>query len=239
MPALIQLAENSENIKLFWEIEQNPSVIFFKLYWSLDQETGFVLLATNIANQASIARRYTGYNFTRSSIGLTEKQPFFLRITTVDDSLVESPPGDVRRIPAVLDEPPTVGTTEVAYTQPHGWDKLANTWRRLNSYARRDGTSELIQNAGLLEPDVKSKLIGTISEQILFDNDVKVVEVFNYSSSNIIFVDTTGQGADPDKHMPVLPQTYYVFEINIAKENGIAIISSGSSTDVRIIGHFG
>jgi hypothetical protein len=235
----IQLAENSENIKLFWDPVSNPpDVKYFNIYWSLTKDAPYTLFDTYISNYASFADRYVGKSFTRSSLGLQENQPFYLKISSVNELNIVLETSNPRRIPAVLDEPPTVNSTEVAYSQEHGWDPISNTWRRLNTYAKRDGSSELVVSSGIAHQEVKSQIVGQVSVPITFTHDVRVVEIYNYSESARIFVNTKGSPADASLHIPVMPMSYYVFETNPLIEEGISIVSNTPNTDVRIIGHY-
>ena len=97
----VQLYENSSKVTVFWDLESPIAVESFNLYWSLTGEPGtFILLRTDIPNFGSFGKKYTAAYVNRTDLGLTEKDSFYVAISSISTTAqVESPLGIPRIIP--------------------------------------------------------------------------------------------------------------------------------------------
>ncbi|MDD5650056.1 MAG: hypothetical protein PHF86_06535 [Candidatus Nanoarchaeia archaeon] len=83
-----------------------------------------------------------------------------------------------------------------------------------------------------------SRLIGLTSSTINFSQDVVAFEIANNSETATIFLNISGGVATLTSGIPIYPKQYYAADKKIKQATGISLISTGSLTDVRIIGHF-
>lgn len=88
------------------------------------------------------------------------------------------------------------------------------------------------------ELEEKSSLIGMESTNIKFSQDIISIEIANNSETATIYLDLSGNVITVSKGIPIYPKQYYAADKKIKQINGISLISTETSTDVRIIGHF-
>lgn len=99
----VQIYEKGERVTVFWELMAGARK--FNLYWSKTGSAGsFALLQDNIPNFASLGKKYTKHSFDRSFIGLSISDTFYLAITWVNGTGVESALGIPRIIPYEVDQ---------------------------------------------------------------------------------------------------------------------------------------
>jgi hypothetical protein len=84
----------------------------------------------------------------------------------------------------------------------------------------------------------QSQLIGLVSTNVTFSQDVMVIEIANASTTAIIYLNIDGSPALVTKGIPIYPQGYYAAERKILQATGICLISDTINADVRIVGHY-
>lgn len=206
LPA-IQLHENSEKVTVYWDLL--PGAKKFKIYWSPTGALGtFSLLQGNIPNFGSFGKKATGFSFSRSLIGLTEGDTFYLAITAVDSLDVESDKGVPRLIPYLADQPADGGAVNSPITVSEN-----------------------------LSTHVASSVASRIkfTHDVVF---MEVFNKSNADRSSVLFVDITGVDATAEKSMPVYPLVYYTVFRNLSKDNGVSLITDRDVADVRIVVHY-
>jgi hypothetical protein len=113
----IQLYENSSKVTVFWDLLSPATVASYNLYWSNTGDTGtFVLLRTDIPNFGSFGKKYTAAYLDRAEISLSEKDSFYLAITSVSTLGAESPLGTARLIPYLSDQNVDAGSVNSPVT---------------------------------------------------------------------------------------------------------------------------
>lgn len=107
----VQLYENtSTKVQLFWDLASS-AVSSFNVYWSATGTVGsYVLLKTGIPNFGTFGKKYTNYLFLRADLGLTEKDSFYVALTSVDAIGAESPMGTGRLVPYLADQMADAGS---------------------------------------------------------------------------------------------------------------------------------
>jgi len=234
----INMEENTEQICLFWEPLDDPSIKMFNLYWSLDKHLAFSLITECVPNTFNYHDKYTKVCFDRTDIGLPENKDFYVRIVSADFSNTEIEEGEPKYIPQVNDPSMKVETTANRFSELFGYDKRTNEWYKLQAHLVVDQESaQIIPNCGLTECFNESKVISTTSENISFLKEVKLIEIFNMSETSTIYIELCGGDADPATSMPIFPQTYYAFSWNVRPDKGFNIIADPDPADVRIVGH--
>jgi len=83
-----------------------------------------------------------------------------------------------------------------------------------------------------------SSSINMSSSTIKFSQDVMGIEIANNSETATVFLNISGGTATLSTGIPIYPKQYYAADRKIKQDIGISLISSETSTDVRIIGHF-
>jgi len=206
LPA-IQLHENSEKITVYWDLL--PGAKKFRLYWSPTGSAGtFNLLQDNIPNFGTFGKRATSASFNRAKIGLTEGDTFYLSITSVDGSSVESSLGTPRLIPYIADQMADAGALNSPIT-----------------------ASENISTHVANSNATRIKFTHDVTFMEIFNNS-------NAAKTAVVYVDITGVDATVTKSMPVYPLVYYTIFRNLSKDNGVSIITDGDIADVRIVVHY-
>lgn len=107
----VQLYENtSTKVQLFWDLASS-AVASFNVYWSATGTAGsYILLKTGIPNFGTFGKKYTNYLFNRADLSLTEKDSFYVAITSVDAIGAESPIGTGRLVPYLADQMADAGS---------------------------------------------------------------------------------------------------------------------------------
>lgn len=212
----IQVKSNLSEVTLFWDLDTDPLVNSFNLYWSLGKNTAssvigddrvfahFTLIKKFVPNSPTYGKKSTSVTFSRSSIGMGEEKSFYVAISSNSEgSPTESELGTPRFIPSLADQPSDAG----AY------------------------------NSSLISSENYSQKIGTTPVRVTFDTDVKVLELKSFNTQGYIFVDVTGLDAHPLTGMPLDPGQYYVVDRNISKDTGVSFVASQEDLDLRIIAH--
>jgi hypothetical protein len=127
----ISIKENTNRIKIFWDFDRSSVYVSFNLYYSLDNGS-FSLLDSGIINQPTSYGKIIDYSFMRNDIGVTINTPFYLRLTGVDASAVESPPGLSKRVNSENDPVPvTTTSTQNIIGHMVGYDSVIKGWRKI------------------------------------------------------------------------------------------------------------
>lgn len=200
----IQIYENTyTKVMLFWDLTTG-GVESFHLFWSPTGLAGsFVLLRPNIPNYGIFGKRYTSCTFYRADIGLTEKDPFYVAISSEIGGVV-SPMGPYRIIPHIVDQ-----TVEVSS-----------------------------DNSPLANAENHSQVVGAVPVRVVFTQDIKLIEVFNNSATEVLYIELSGFDADPLRSMPIYPLVYYTAFTNLAMQTGFSVVSGGGVADARIVVHY-
>jgi len=141
---------------------------------------------------------------------------------------------DIHNADAHIDGADVSDMTEVTYQQIAGLDRVNNIIRSINV----DNKGKIII-APYKNSENKSQAIGVASINITFTQDVYVVAITNNSNSAKIHVNIVGGTASiTTSELIVYPRETLVIEKEILTANGISLISSIASTDVRIVGLF-
>jgi hypothetical protein len=89
-----------------------------------------------------------------------------------------------------------------------------------------------------VDSEDKSELIGIASASVKFSQDVVGIEIANNSETATIFLNIAGGTATLSTGIPIYPKQYYSADKKIKRDVGISLISTETSTDVRIVGHY-
>jgi hypothetical protein len=84
----------------------------------------------------------------------------------------------------------------------------------------------------------KQLIANGTAQRVTFTQDLKQLEVFNFTQDVAVFIDVTGLNADPALSMPLMPYGFYSIGRNLSKDTGISIISPDGNADIRIVAHF-
>lgn len=131
LPPINVFFNSQEKIQLFWEYVTDPSIKSFNVYWSLDGLT-FTKFDKTAKNDRGFYDKYVLYEFNRSTIGVSPSTEFFIRITSVNASSVESSPGESIKIQVSQDREEETNRSSIPFfMQMHGYDETYKVWRRI------------------------------------------------------------------------------------------------------------
>lgn len=107
----VQLYENtSTKVQIFWDLASS-AVASFNVYWSATGIVGsYVLLRSGIPNFGTFGKKYTNYAFLRADLSLTEKDSFYVAISSMDALGAESSMGTGRLVPYLADQMADAGS---------------------------------------------------------------------------------------------------------------------------------
>lgn len=105
-------------------------------------------------------------------------------------------------------------------------------------YISDQPVSEGANHSPITRSENLSVMVGVTPVVIDFSQDIILIEIFNNSSSNILYVEVTGFEADSNKSMPIYPLVYYTIFRNLTKGTGISLVAGSGSVDARIVGHY-
>ena len=84
--------------------------------------------------------------------------------------------------------------------------------------------------------EIRSKQIGVTSEDIQFNSQLYLLDIFNNHATAIIYVNPNGDVATTTEGMPVAPKTRLLLSARFPKNSIISIISNTAATPVAITG---
>ena len=100
----VQLGRNGSEVELFWDVlASQVGEGYFTIYYAMERSGPFVALGT-APNLPSYGKKSILHTFLRSSQGMGEENSFYVAGTYTDGSMVTSPMGDLKFVPAVVSQ---------------------------------------------------------------------------------------------------------------------------------------